>query len=108
MKLYHATIEQRNNHEDVREINFNTKTDKEGIIEFIDAYYHGHSKVILIAMIGSETNDYFITDSYLKVQRYFNSFPVNKTYFLFEEPTYEEAFEYCKDHCEIHELGLNP
>lgn len=44
----------------------------------------------------------------MKVQKYFLDGDVNKTYFLFEEPTYEEALMYCKDLCEIHELGLNP
>lgn len=109
MILHHATVEQRENEEDINEIGFKSKIDKTSLLEYIDQYYHGkNKKVVFVAMIGSNSNDYFITDSYMKVQKYFLDGDVNKTYFLFEEPTYEEALMYCKDLCEIHELGLNP
>lgn len=109
MKLYHATIEERKQGLDVKCINFNAKINIDNLQHFIDNEYCGKmKKVIFIAMVGEDTNDYYITDSYLKVQDFFRYSIPNKNYYLFEEETYEEAFEYCKSHCEIHELGLNP
>jgi hypothetical protein len=111
MKLYHASIEDRKQELDVNCIDFgiNEKVSKAKLIDFIDEKYCGKmKKVVFIAMIGSDTSDYFITDSHMKVQNYFLNSPyIAASYFLFEEQTYEDAFEYCKDHCEVHELGLN-
>jgi len=105
MKLYHASIEDRENELDV---NCNIFKNRDRLIDFIDEKYCGkNKKVIFVAMPGYNTTDYFITDSYLKVQEYFMTF-FNTEYFLFEEPTYEEALRYCIGLCEIHPLGLNP
>ena len=106
MELYYASIEDREKGLDVNKKTFNAKINRTQLISFIDEIWSGNKR-IYVAMIGSETCDYFVTDSIYKVQEYFRKSPPNKTYFLFEEPTYEEAFEYCKDHCEVHELGLN-
>lgn len=108
IKFYHATIEDREQGKDVKCIEFKY-TDKfnDNIQHFIDETYCGKmKKVVFIAMIGEDSKEYFVTDNYLKVQDYFRYSLPNNTYFLFEEPTYEEAFLYCKDNCEVHELGL--
>ena len=108
MKLYHATIEEREQGLDVKCIEFNTKINIDKIQHFIDETYCGkNKKVVFIAMVGNDTHDYYITDSYLKVLDFFRYSLPNKNYYLFEEPTYEEAFGYCTDNAEIHELGLN-
>ena len=107
IKFYHATIEDREQGKDVKciEVNFPI----ENLTDIIDETYCGKmKKVVFIAMIGSDSKDYLITDDYINVETYFEFMDKKDAYFLFEEPTYEEAFAYCKDHCEIHELGLNP
>lgn len=106
MELYYASIDDREKGLDVNKKIFNAKINRKQLILFIDEIWV-EKKGIYVAMIGSESCDYYVTDSIYKVLDYFRNSPPNKTYFLFEEPTYEEAFEYCKDHCEIHELGLN-
>jgi hypothetical protein len=112
IQLHHATIEDRDSGLDVQCYEFKMKAkhkDNTDMLQhFIDDRYCGKmKKVVFIAMVGSETNDYFITDNYNKVIDFFRYSLPNEVYFLFEEPTYEEAFEYCKSHCEVHELGLN-
>ncbi len=106
MKLYYGSLIDREKGLNVKCINFNTKVSKTKLIYKLDELWSGN-KCIYIAMVGSDTCDYFITDSYLKVQDYFNNSEINTNYFVYEEKTYEDAFEYCKYHCEIHELGLN-
>lgn len=99
MKLYHAIAEEL----DIKDIDFKKNID---IIEYIDDIYCGKmKKIIFIAMIGEDANDYYITDSYLKIQDFFKNSLPNKKYYLFEQKTYEEAFEFCKIHSEDHELA---
>lgn len=106
IRLHHASIEDRKNDLDV---NCDIFTSKHELIDFIDEKYCGkNKKVVFIALVGNETSNYFITDNYLKAENYFLNQYIHSDYYLFEEETFEEAFEYCKDHCEIHELGLNP
>ena len=105
IKLNYATFKDYSN---IETIEFGITNFKKKLIDFIDDKYCGKGhKCVFVAMVGSETTDYFVTDSYLKVEEYFNSQPINSNYFLFEESTFENAFGYCKDHCEVHELGLN-
>ena len=80
-------------------------------IDFIDNFYYDKKiEIIFICMKHAIDNqrDYFITDNYLKVQRFFesNTLP-SYEWFLFEEPTYEEAFAYCLENSEGHKLAFN-
>ncbi len=101
MILHHGTIEQSQNNLDIEKISFNSKINLGKLIDYIDNFYCGKQKDrVFVAMIGSESKDFFITSSYLKVEQYFNTKESNTNYFLFEYEDYTSAFEYCIDFCE--------
>lgn len=80
-------------------------------IDFIDKFYFGKNiEIVFVCMKEGKDNekDFFVTDNHLKAQRFFESQTlISQQWFLFEEPTYEEAFEYCKDCAEGHKLAFN-
>lgn len=110
IELNYSTVEDREHLLDVRKYQFEEITD---ISDFIRKEYKGKDKrVVFIILLSSEHNDanfYFVTDSWIFAFEYIEQMKVvynGKKVTLFEEYTYSDAFDYCKDHCEVHELGL--
>ena len=103
MKLYHGTLENNGTEINISCIEFKNKL---SLIDYIDEYYCGKNKeVVFVVMIGDKNHDYFVTDSYLKVQKFIEHLAIGSEYFVFEEPSYTEAFEYCIDASESHKLN---
>ena len=117
LRLNYSTVEDREKELDVRNYNFKSKDE---LLSFIKFEYHkvnDNKPVVFIAMFNrsefQDTEDstgYFVSANFNEILDYLFK-RLKDNYFnvvtLFEEYTYKDAFDYCKDHCEVHELGLS-
>jgi len=116
IELNYSTVEDREQHKDVEKHNFESK---DLLLSFIKSKYiidYDNKPVVFVVMVNrsefkdeSDNKGYFISSSFNEVLDYLFK-KLKDNYFdivtLFEEYTYSNAFNYCKDHCEVHELGL--
>lgn len=106
IEFMHSTIEELQAGEDVKKTNLNSIRECN---EFIENEYHGKNKKVVFIVMINEDADYFVTNNYMQITFYLTAiskFKLIEKLVVFEEPTFEEAFLYCKDQCEVHELGL--
>lgn len=106
MKINTHTIEDLKNGFNVTTVDI---IDLQERLEYISNLNNNVIFTVLLSKGHEDSSSYFITNTKVEVVEhieYMESMFCFDSASIFEHETYIDALDFCKDHCEVHELGL--